>query len=192
MNQSFSASPSKWLPQVRGQCPVTHWALPDYLVRSKSQDAYLLMGVPMCCEISCCPVGSVVWLQVLYLHKCIDFCFRNKISWLIQILSFYILSFFKSWVTSASCCAFSIPNIPAQFFLPCLSFHPSYCLLLRLQLCLNAIWKPADDTFVSGSSFGHWVLFTNTKGTQTALFTSTATLKAATMYPTFLAACVNK
>lgn len=24
MNQSFSASPSKWLPQVRGQCPVTH------------------------------------------------------------------------------------------------------------------------------------------------------------------------
>lgn len=36
-------------------------------------------------------------------------------------------------------------------------------LLVRLRLSSCAIWKAVDDTFVSGSSSGHWMLFRNTK-----------------------------
>lgn len=49
------------------------------------------------------------------------------------------------------------------FFLTWMRFHVNSSLLLRLWLCLRAIWKALDDTFVPGSSSGHWILFRNTK-----------------------------
>lgn len=59
------------------------------------------------------------------------------------------------------------------------------CFLLWIAFPCAACWfncvrvgaqSAPDDTFVSGSVSGHWMLFRNTKAAQKAVFTSTATL----------------
>lgn len=54
------------------------------------------------------------------------------------------------------------------------SIWAAVCWFNCVRVCAQSA---PDDTFVSGSVSGHWMLFRNTKAAQKAVFTSTATLK---------------
>lgn len=75
---------------------------------------------------------------------------------------------FQIWL-SIFCCAVCSSRLPlTQSF--SYEWRFTWAAACRLD-CIHVsrtIWKALDDTFVSGSSSGHWVLFRNTKAMQKA------------------------